>query len=210
MSNPRCSQGSGGDCFFRLVAASLLSIFLHLLVLGLSSGPALPPEADGQVRVLAVIGKTTGYSPSHPRASPKTIDDQRGREASRKNRREAGASPALPGENRISQASAFAENFQPAPAGMESSAYRLALGRAFGNLLGNDLRAALPAGELVFGIQHRASGAPPSLRLLGVADQMLSEQLLALMTQALDQTPVPATWRARDYRLELHAVIGDG
>lgn len=93
------------------------------------------------------------------------------------------------------------------PAGMDLSAYRLALGRAFGNLLDDDVRGNLPAGELTFSIYYRASGSPPSLRLSGVADQGLADRLLLMMTQALTLTPLPASWQARDYRLELRAVV---
>jgi len=99
------------------------------------------------------------------------------------------------------------EDADPVPPGMDLSAYRLALGRSFGNLLDEDIRAGLPAGELTFGIHYRAGGSPPSLQLVGVADQVLSEQLLALMRQALALTPLPASWLARDYRMELRAVI---
>jgi len=209
MSDPRYSQGSSGDCFLGLPAALVLSVVLHVLLLGFADRPPLPVQADGGTRVLAMIGDAKRYSPQRLSIAPGKTDRQPADVAPRDSIPEASALRGPEDRKNVSPALASGtdDDVQPIPPGMDLSAYRLALGRAFGNLLDEDIKGALPAGELTFGIYYRASGSPPSLRLLGVADQVLSDRLLVLMAQALALTPLPANWQARDYRLELRAVV---
>lgn len=203
MNDPRCFKESSGDCFFGAGKALALSLLMHLLVfLGMDFPRPLPP--DGSRKLSAMIGHQSQHSPqpaadvaargSAPSGAPVPGGNlQAGRAVER------GVAQSGPAETD--------RGFQAIPAGEDLSAYRLALGRAFGNLLDAELRRAVPPGELIFYIDYPSGVAPPSLRLSGMPDPVIAARLLAAMTSALATTPLPAAWQSGRYQLELRAQV---
>ncbi|WP_281983977.1 hypothetical protein [Azonexus hydrophilus] len=203
MNDPRCFKESSGDCFFGVGKALALSLFLHLLVyFGLDFPRPQQPEGSGKLS--AVLGHQSKRLPQHaadtapqarvPGRAPVPVDKlPTGRPDVR------GHAQSGPAE--------IERGLQAIPAGEELSAYRLALGRAFGNLLDEALRSAVPPGELIFHIDYQSGLAPPSLRLSGVLDPVIAARLLAAMSGAVATTPLPAAWQSGRYQLELRARI---
>jgi len=211
MSDPRCSQGSGGDYFLGLRYALLTSLALHGVVLVFIGQQPQQLGSDGGVRLQAVIGKP-GYSTSVMRQGVQGIDLASKTPALRQ---------AMPGPSVSLGVPARVDASRPTPSpddvteysvaeGMDLSAYRLAVGRAFANLLDEQLREALPAGELIFRVNYSARGGEASLQLTAPSAEAYAEQLLAMMTQAVSLSPLPEAWLTGDYNysIELRAEVG--
>jgi hypothetical protein len=210
MSNPRYSQGSGGDCFFGLRRTLLLSLALHVGMLAFFSRQPHPIPAEAGVKLQAVIGKPAHQKPTVQHAAQR-IDLASEAATPQKALREPDISsrgPLAQGETYPAIAPVAEGGYQHVPAGMDLSAYRLAVGRAFANLLDDELRAALPPGELIFRVDYRARGGTPSLKLTAASADAYTERLLSLMTQAVSLTPLPDAWLAKDYTVELRAEVG--
>jgi len=208
MSDARYSRGSGGHYFFGLVPALLFSVVLHGLFLGFSGSQVPQPKTEATGRMHASIGKVA-YLPERPVRGEAYADDWPQRAQPRKAIPDSVASKSHPVIEPVAQGGlpAVEDEIQTVPEGMDLSAYRLAVGRTFANLLGEELREGLPPGELLFRVRYRVSGEAPFVRLQGLADQTYAEQLHALMVHAVALTPVSSDWQTRGSSLELRALV---
>lgn len=205
MSDPRYSQGSGGDILLGLRHTLLLSFALHGAVLGLFLRYQQPISAETGMKLQAVIAK-----PAYTKPAARHIELASEAAAPRKPLKEPGiSSHGTPVSGKTyPMAPVDEDGYQHVPVGMDLSAYRLAVGRAFASLLEDELRAALPVGELIFRVDYRARGGPPSLKLTAASADAYTERLLVMMTQAVSLTPLPDDWLGKDYTVELRAEVG--
>lgn len=202
MNDPRCFKESGGDCFFPAGRAMVLSLVLHAIVLWGTEFPR-PLQPEGRAKLSAVIGEPKDSArPAANSAQPLHAHEEAWVQPTHMPERRSGArSHTQSGQSGLDQ------DLQPLPPGEDLSAYRLALGRAFGSLLDEELRRVLPPGELLFRIHYRAGPVPPSMRLTAGVAPAISARLLDAMARAVAMTPLPSSWQSGSYRLELRAQV---
>jgi len=203
MNDPRCFKESGGDCFLGAARAIALSLVLHVLVLvGMDFSQPLPPEGRGKLN--AVIGQPKhSAQPAVDTVQP--VPTPGG--ALLQPTEMAGGRSVRHAVTKNGQ-SELDRGVQALPPGEDLSAYRLALGRAFGNLLDEELRSSLPpGGELLFRIHYQAGQGGASLRPTAVLDPDISARLLDAMNRAVAMIPFPSAWQSGNYQLELRAQL---
>ncbi len=205
MFSPRYSQGSGGDCFFRLPQALLLSLLLHLLLLFSVSSPGPQSVDKPRFRIAAELspGANSAYLPgaeSTPAAAPRQSAPLGKKGAGSSAHRERAGSSLVP--------SATPGDDQEAPSVMAVAAYRLAVGRIFSSLLDARIRARLPVGEMLFKVRGRL-GHSPEVSVLSPTDPGNSGELRRLMEEAVARVAMPVAWQSRGYSVELRALVSN-
>ena len=202
MNDPRYFKESSGDHFFGTSKAILLSLVLHVLVLwALDASRPLQPEGGRKLSVVI----------AEPRPSPRVGSDSGMRAATSQPplvQRPGGVRGGNRGDVIVGSGGVKnARDLPVLPPGEDLSAYRLALGRAFGNLLDENVRSALPSGEIRFLISYPAGSLHPSIRLSPMSDQVIATCLHETLVRALTLVPFPASWRSGRYQLELRAQV---
>lgn len=204
MFNPRYSQGSGGDCFFRLVHPLLYSLALHLLFLIAFSTGVPQAESRPQIRITAQLAPGDTINRRSGAAQKSAVHAESSAPSMRKGERR----PSRPGQAENSgELSRNVEGSEEAPSVMDVAAYRLAVGRVFSSLLDPHARALLPVGELVFRVRGR-QGHSPEVALLSPTDSANAAQLQSLMEEAVARVAMPPLWQSRGYGVELRALVG--
>lgn len=213
MTNPRCLNASRGDSFLCLRNALCISLALHLFVMVL---PVLERVqysglASTKRMSVALVRKDIPEVPvvlaAADRPAVKSLPGHAGEGAVQPSLR---STPGKPGKRKraAQQEISGADEFSVLPDGADVAAYRLALGYSASRLIAAASVRVTASGDVTFVLHGQPGQAHPRLFLTNHSIALESaESLLEIMRIAVEQTPLPAGWSGRRFRLSLRLQV---
>lgn len=219
MNNPRRYEASRGDCFYDFFWPLLISLLLHIVVLGnfapgRNTAPSiLPVERDMPVSSLHIVRIVP-----HLQSLSQAQESYGRRPQEQPTERKPESADFLRSTAKIlPNAGTRATNVaDPAESDgdlrtidmMEASEYRLALARALVRLRPDDGSQPVGVGEIFLELIGRQGPDTPILRMSTFNVQRAeSERWHMLMQAAVEQTPIPASWSGRPFKLSLKLYV---
>jgi hypothetical protein len=213
MNNPHRYEASRGDCFFKFFWPLLISLLLHLLVLGkFDSGQRVAwsvlvaerGQLASPLQIIRIFPKQESRELGVRVSEERTNGIQTEKAAFlRSTAKKTEKSKAQASTDTVEKAGDF-----PAVSDMEAAEYRLALARTVSRLQAANAADLLSPGEVFLELMRPQGTDQLVLRTtLSSVSAGDSKQWHALMQAAVDETSIPAAWSGRGFRLPLKLLV---